>query len=175
MSHVYSTAACIGRANDEQVIFLGVPNGSTLFYRWFLVQSRHHRTLERPVRVARRTSATERGLLVFFKTMIGLFEGTYNPEDGYISQKPHDIPNIYKEYAERLGGKCVVHLEKDSVADFVGQAFFPSGDVFDVTVARIDGRWKLIRFNHWNWSRFWADRLDLYDVSDTKERRSGER
>lgn len=110
----------------------------------------------------------------FYKTMIELFEGTYNSEDGYISQKPHDIPNIYKEYAERLGGKCVVHLEKDSLDDFVGQAFFPSGDVFDVTVARIDGRWKLVDFHHWNWNRLWADRLDLYDVSDTRQRSAEE-
>ena len=86
----------------------------------------------------------------FYRTMLGLFEGTYGPENGFISQ---EAMNIYKKYRDRLGIKCRVHLEEDSAGDFVGEAFFPSGDLFRVEIRRIDECLVLAWFHPEDWDR----------------------
>ncbi len=101
----------------------------------------------------------------FYKTMLELFEGTYNPENGSISKGDLDI---YKEFEDRLGGMCQVRLERDSAGDFVGYAFFPSGDVFEVAVRRIEGSWHLNYFPR-NWRQLWASELDRYDLSNIEQ------
>ena len=111
----------------------------------------------------------------FYRAMVELFGGTYDPEDGHISEKPHNnILNVYEEYGERLGGMCFARLDEGSGGGFVGEAFFPSGDVFEVAVQRIEGRWHLTYFRRWNWKLLWASTLDRYDVSDKKLGHAGE-
>jgi hypothetical protein len=102
----------------------------------------------------------------FYRTMIELFAGIYNPESGFVSE---DALNDYKKYADRLGDMCQVHLGKDSAGNFVGQAFFPSGDVFDIEVFRSNKRLKLTNFFHRNWESVWRDALDWYGVSTMRQ------
>jgi hypothetical protein len=101
----------------------------------------------------------------FYKTMLELSKGTYNPETDSVSE---DVLNEYKKYADRLGGKCQVHLEKDSAGGFIGEVFFPSGDIFEVGVARIGGHLYLNLFLSRNWKQLWMETLDRYGVSPTK-------
>ena len=103
----------------------------------------------------------------FYKTMNELSKGTYNPESGFVRR---DALNDYKKYADRLGGMCQVHLGKDSAGGFVGKAFFPSGDIFEVGVVRSGGRLYLICFFPRNWKQLWAETLDWYRISDTNQR-----
>ena len=63
----------------------------------------------------------------FYRTMMELSKGNYDPESGLVRE---DALNDYKKYADQLGGMCQIHLERDSADNFVGQAFFPSGDIF---------------------------------------------
>jgi hypothetical protein len=103
----------------------------------------------------------------FYRTMAELFEGTYSAESGSVRE---DALGDYKKYADRLGGMCQVHLGKDSAGSFVGQAFFPSGDIFDVAVVRSSGRLYLTLFLPRNWKPLWAETLDRYGVSHPKPR-----
>lgn len=103
----------------------------------------------------------------FYKTMNELSEGTYNPESGFVHQ---DALNEYKKYADRLGGMCQVHLGKDSAGNFVGKAFFPSGDIFDVEVFRNHEGMMLSFFFYRDWNSVWEDTLDWYRISDTNQR-----
>jgi hypothetical protein len=106
----------------------------------------------------------------FYRTMIELSEGTYNPESGFVRQ---DVLNEYKKYADRLGGMCQVHLGKDSAGNFIGKAFFPSGDIFDVEVFRNNEGLMLSFFFHRNWESVWRETLDWYRISHTNQRQVG--
>lgn len=106
----------------------------------------------------------------FYRTMNELSKGTYNPESGFVCQ---DALNEYKKYAKGLGGMCQVHLGKDSAGNFVGKAFFPSGDIFDVEVFRNNEGMMLSFFFHRNWESVWKDTLDWHGVSDTKQSHVG--
>ena len=106
----------------------------------------------------------------FYREMFELFEGTYNPQSRFVSE---DALNDYKKHADRLGSVCQVHLGQDSAGNFVGRAFFPSGDVFDVEVFRSHEHLELTRFFPRDWSQLWAETLRFYGVSDTKQSRVG--
>jgi hypothetical protein len=103
----------------------------------------------------------------FYKTMNELSKGTYNPESGFVRQ---DVLNEYKKYAEGFGSMCQVHLGKDSAGNFVGKAFFPSGDIFDVEVFRNHEGMMLSFLLHRDWEPVWKDALDRYRISDTNQR-----
>ena len=110
----------------------------------------------------------EEAYAFFYRTMIELSEGTYNPESGFVRE---DALNDYKKYADRLGGMCQIHLGRDSADNFVGKAFFPSGDIFDIYVFRGKERLMLLSFFHRNWESVWRETLNWYGISDTKQRR----
>ncbi|MHC4170325.1 MAG: hypothetical protein ACYSWQ_25570, partial [Planctomycetota bacterium] len=113
-----------------------------------------------PVELQRRTEAHS----FFYRTMIELFDGTYNPEEGFVRQ---DALDTYDEYADRFGGMCLAHLYEDSGGGFNGDAFFPSGDVCEVAIRKLEGHWHLTYFRPRNWSLLWTDTLDRYDVPDS--------
>ena len=107
----------------------------------------------------KRSSRTREANCFFYTTMHALFEGTYNPEDGSISQRALDA---FRKYESRLGGKCVADIGDDSSGYHGGLIFFPSGDIFDVVIIRHGERLVLTEFNHENWGRLWSDSLKWY-------------
>ncbi len=71
----------------------------------------------------------------FYKTMRELYEGTYNPEDDYVSQSAYES---FKEYRSMLNPKCHLGKIDEAYGNFFGYAFFPSEYAFDVTMKKID-------------------------------------
>jgi hypothetical protein len=65
----------------------------------------------------------------FYKTMRELYEGTYNLEDGYVSQSAYES---FREYKSKLEPKCHLTNIHENYGSFSGFAFFPSEDVFIV-------------------------------------------
>jgi len=106
--------------------------------------------LERPGLYQRKKEAYS----FFYRTMNELFEGTYNSEEGSVSQ---DALETFKEYKAWLGGKCRLVIGDDSSGYFGGEAFFPSGDIFYVVIVRKDERMVLERFHPEDWERLWRD------------------
>jgi len=99
----------------------------------------------------------------FYRTMHELFEGNYNPEEGTVSKNALEK---FKEYESRLGGKCRLFIYDDWYSHktqmagyFGGPAFFPSGDMFDVGIERIGGRFVLIKLSPCDWELIWMEQM----------------
>jgi len=88
----------------------------------------------------------------FYRTMNSLFQGTYNSEDGSISQQALDT---FKEYQPRLGNKCQIFVVDRGGPYYDCVAFFPSGDFFNIVIHRKKGFWVLRELYHGDWDRFW--------------------
>jgi hypothetical protein len=97
----------------------------------------------------------------FYHTMNSLFEGTYNPKEGSVSQ---EFLERLKEYEPQLGGKCKLFVVDSTHGYYECVAFFPSGNMFRLAVARRDGRWKLTALHPQDWDRSWREILHYYHV-----------
>ena len=71
----------------------------------------------------------------FYKTMLELYSGTYNPEDGYISQSAND--NI-KEYKSKIEPRCRLVRVRETYGVINGEVFFPSGGNFHFILSKTD-------------------------------------
>ena len=97
----------------------------------------------------------------FYRTMNALFEGTYSPEEGSVSEA---VLEKFREYKPQLGGKCNLFIV-DSTPDYYECfAFFPSGDIFNLAIIQRDGRWELVGFDIEDWERLWRDVLYRYRI-----------
>ena len=90
-----------------------------------------------------------------------LFEGSYNPVEGSISE---DALETFKEHEPRFGDKCRLVISNDPYSRsrrrtgyFAGEAFFPSGDHFYVVIVRTGERFVLERFEPWDWELLWME------------------
>jgi VanZ family protein len=99
----------------------------------------------------------------FYKTMHELFEGTYNPEQGTVSQ---DAMDTFRKFESELGGKCQLFIYDDWYSRnmqrngyFNGPAFFPSGDVFHVGLQRTNEHFVLKEFNPVEWDQGWEEEI----------------
>lgn len=88
----------------------------------------------------------------FYKTMRELYEGTYNPKNGYVSL---DDLERFKKYRPKLEPKCYLSKIDEAYGNFFGFAFFPSGDAYEVNMKKIDNDWKLTDFHFKNGYSFW--------------------
>lgn len=113
--------------------------------------------LERPGRYQQKREA----ITFFYKTMNELFEGTYNPEEGYVLDW---VLEKFEEYKLNLGGKCKLFIIDSTPGYYECYVFFPSGDLFSLVIDRRDGRGKLGGFHLQDWDRLWKDTLDRYGI-----------
>ena len=99
--------------------------------------------------------------LFFYKTMLELFEDTYNPEEGSISQ---DALETFKKYETRLGNACRLGIGYASSGSFFGDAFFPSGDIFHVIIVRKGKRFIIKSIKPGNWEEEWMEIMSDSDL-----------
>jgi VanZ family protein len=99
----------------------------------------------------------------FYKTMNEFFEGSYNPEDGAVSD---EALNMLNELGPESGGKCWLLIYDDWYSQqrqrkgyFFGPAFFPSGDMFEVEIERVGKRLVLKKFRRGDWDAAWQEMM----------------
>jgi len=97
----------------------------------------------------------------FYRTMNALFEGTYSPKEGSVSET---FLEKFGEYKPQLGGKCELFIVDSTHNYYECLAFFPSGDIFNLAIIRRDGRWELEGFDLQDWERLWRDILYRYRI-----------
>ena len=97
----------------------------------------------------------------FYNAMFKLLEGTYNPEEGVISQ---DALDTFKKYEHQLGGKCQLFISDDSYSrrlqltgNFNCIAFFPSGNIFYVKIVQIEKNLFLKSLTSGSWETEWME------------------
>jgi hypothetical protein len=83
-----------------------------------------------------------------------LYEGTYNPEDGYVSQSAYES---FREFKSKLEPQCHLTNIDENYGTFSGYVFFPSEDVFIVEMKRFEEKWRLITFHRVNTQTFWTN------------------
>jgi len=81
----------------------------------------------------------------FYRTMRELFEGTYDPKEGYVSKQ---ALNAFNKYKSRLESRCRLINIYYYDAAFASEALFPSGDRFAVSMIKADKGWRLDSFGH---------------------------
>lgn len=113
------------------------------------------RSASKPVRV--RIRENEQASAFFYRTVHALFEGTYNSEDGSISE--HAL-NAFREIALNSGNKCYVKIYDNESGYHGGIGFFPSGDIFHVTITpHPEEDFVITDFNRWRWDDLWSSEL----------------
>jgi hypothetical protein len=95
----------------------------------------------------------------FYRTINRLLEGSYNSEEGSVSEKALEK---FRKYEPQLGDKCWAYIHEDSSGFFLGIACFPSGKIFDVVIIRTGNRWVLDYFYPRKWDLIWRE--VLYDI-----------
>jgi hypothetical protein len=100
----------------------------------------------------------------FYKTMYELFDGTYNPEGGYVSQSALDS---FKKYRSNLEPICRLVNIYEGYGVFYGEVFFPSGDNFEVTMKKSEKGWILGGLRHLGNKQIWLDLFLYYKEKDT--------
>jgi len=83
----------------------------------------------------------------FYRTMRELFEGTYDPKEGYVSKQ---ALNAFNKYKSRLEPRCRLINIYFYDAAFTSEALFLSGDRFEVAMIKADKGWRLDSFGHLN-------------------------
>jgi len=94
----------------------------------------------------------------FYKTMYELFDGTYNPDDGYVSQLAF---SSFKKYRSNLKPRCRLVNIGEHYGILYGEVFFPSGDTFEVAMRKSDKAWNLEYLHYLGNKQIWRD-LSLY-------------
>ena len=94
----------------------------------------------------------------FYKTMNEFYSGTYDPEDGYISQNA--IDNL-KEYKSKIESRCRLVSVRETYGVINCEVFYPSGANFHVILSKTDKGWILDTFNYLGNNQIWID-LSLY-------------
>jgi hypothetical protein len=86
--------------------------------------------------------------------MNALFEGAYDVNKGSVSP---EFMNAFKKYEPQLGKKCYLHIIDSTPGFYECFTFFPSGDIFGLTIILENEDWKLYGFNQWDWDSLWRD------------------
>jgi hypothetical protein len=81
----------------------------------------------------------------FYQTMPELFEGTYDPKEGYVS---NEALNTFDKYKSCLEPRCRLIDVYFYYGVFFSEALFPSGDRFEVTMRKVEKGWRLDSFRH---------------------------
>ena len=105
----------------------------------------------------------------FYKTMYELFEGTYNPKDGYVSQYTLES---FEKYRSRLEPRCRLVNVGEGYGSFYGEVFFHSGDKFEVTMKKSDKGWVLGNLRYLGNKQIWCDLLLYYKKQDNRQNSS---
>ncbi len=100
----------------------------------------------------------------FYRTMKELFEGTYDPNDSYVSKYALDTFNQYKS---RLEPRCRLINIYFYDAAFASEVLFPSGDRFAVDMIKDDKGWRMKSFGHLRSGHIYYD-LQLDNEQDIK-------
>ena len=100
----------------------------------------------------------------FYKTMYELFDGTYNPEGGYVSQYALDN---FKKYRSNLEPRCRLVNVGEGYGVFYGEVFFPSGDHFEVAMKKTEKGWILSGLRHLGNKQIWYDLFLYFKEKDT--------
>jgi hypothetical protein len=81
----------------------------------------------------------------FYRTMRELFEGTYDPNDGYVKSV---AVGQFSQYKSRLEPRCRLINVYFYDAAFASEVLFPSGDRFAVAMIKGEKEWRLDSFGH---------------------------
>ncbi len=100
----------------------------------------------------------------FYRTMGELFEGTYDPNDGYVQEYALGDFNRYKS---RLEPRCRLINIYFYDAAFSSEVLFPSGDRFAVAMIKGEKGWRLDSFGHLGSEPIYHD-LPSDDKQDVK-------
>lgn len=113
------------------------------------------RGASKPVRVHIREN--KQASAFFYRTVHALFEGTYSSEDGSISEHALDV---FRETALNIGNKCYLKIYDNESGYHGGIVFFPSGDIFHLTIMPHAGQGFVITdFNRMDWDYLWSSEL----------------
>ena len=83
----------------------------------------------------RRYQQKREAISFFYSTMHALFEGTYNPEEGSVSEA---FLEKFEEHKLQLGGKCKLFIIDSTPGYYECYVFFPSGDIIKLVIDRRD-------------------------------------
>lgn len=95
----------------------------------------------------------------FYRTMKELFEGTYDPNDSYVSKYALDTFNEYKSHLEP---KCRLIDIYYYDAALLSEVLFPSGERFEVDMRKTDNGWLLWTIDPLSSEQIYRD-LQLYN------------
>jgi len=96
--------------------------------------------------------------------MYELFDDSYNPESGYVSQYALDS---FKKYRSNLEPRCRLVNVGEGYGVFYGEVFFPSGDNFEVGMKKSEEGWTLSGLRYLGNKQIWCDLLLYYREKDT--------
>ena len=121
---------------------------------WCLVIEFRH-SASKPVRV--RIRENKQATAFFYRTASALFEGTYNSEDGSISE--HAL-NKFRKNASNSGNKCYAEIYDNESGYHWGAVFFPSGDIFEVILMpHSEQGFVITEFAPMDWDNLWGFQL----------------
>jgi hypothetical protein len=110
---------------------------------------------DKPVR--KRVRENEEATAFFYRTAHAIFEGTYSPEDGLISER---ALRAFRENASKHGNKCYVKVYDNESGYHGGVVFFPSGDIFHIIITpRPEHNFEITHFGGMNWDLLWSSEL----------------
>lgn len=124
-----------------------------------------------PIGILKRPSLQEKqaeAYSFFYRTMNDVFEGRYDLKEDSVSREALEM---LKERAPGLGGKCWLFIYDDWYSQqrqmkgyFFGPAFFPSGDMFEVEMERVDKHFMLKKFRPGKWESAWQEMMKNSDL-----------
>ncbi len=124
---------------------------------WFLFMGFLHSS-SKPV--LKRMRENKEATAFFYRTMQALFEGTYNPENGSISER---ALNVFNKYASNLGNKCYIKIYDNESGYHGGIVFFPSGDIFYIIIMpHSEEDFVITHINRTDWDDLWSSELKRY-------------
>ncbi|MHC4207873.1 MAG: hypothetical protein ACYSTT_24735 [Planctomycetota bacterium] len=105
-----------------------------------------------------RQSEEQQAKAFFYRTMNAIFEDTYKAEEGSVSP---EFMDTFKKYEPQLGKKCRLYIIDSTSGYYECLAFFPSGDVFRLVIALMDGGWILDGLYLDDWDITWRDAIRM--------------
>jgi hypothetical protein len=106
---------------------------------------------------ARKRRETDEATAFFYRTANVLFEGTYNSEDGSISER---ALSRFRKHESNLGNKCYAEIYDNESGYHGGRVFFPSGDLFFVRITpHSEQDFVMTMFTQADWDDLWSSEL----------------
>lgn len=90
----------------------------------------------------------------FYRTMKELFEGTYDPNDSYVSKY---ALYTFNQYKSRLEPRCRLINIYFYDAALLSEVLFPSGERFNVDMRKTDKGWLLNSMDHLSSEHIYRD------------------